>query len=581
MRRVKSGVFAAAQVATALSTITGATATTAGLFAAAGLVSIAHADARSVEQYWIMVAKDNSPLKAADGNIYYAVRVMKAGELLRVDGEAPGGWLRAEYPPGTKAYVKADEGSFDEGAKTVRLTKPSNLMAANVTGSRPWWPLLDKTAELPAGTVLGGAEVIKASDGTVEGFLVNAPAGSRGFIRSESIRRATPEEVAAHTAATTPPAPAPAVVATPAPTPTLAPAPSTPAPAAAPAVVSTPVATTATTPAAAPESSNPAISTSPAEAATIVMTNPPASTPTSSPSAAAPTATPAPTPAPKVEATVTGTETVTTTTTTTPAGSRPVTTTTVDSRPLMTQRIDDLNVLRDLFDRSMRSASAAPELDTVIAEFNRKIDSLGTGGVDGNIRTGLTQRVEALRLRKEVIETRSRLDNTGMINDRMSQIRVAMEQVQKQAIYTIVGRMLPSTVYDGQRGLPLMYRVETADQSSSRTIGYIVPREGMDLLSKVGKVVGILGEPRFDPALGLAIIAPLRIDELQVVGGQLVPVPDGSGVSPATPTGQPVVPLSPQVPPVTQPGQPQSGPGAVPAGQQPLATPGEQPEMDK
>lgn len=442
-----------------------------------GLAAGALADVKSVPARWVVVDKDGAHLKCSDANIYYPVAILSKGTMLKVDGEG-GGWLRAVYPEGLNAYVKAEEGLFDEAAKTVKLSKASKLMAANASGTTPWWYLLEN--DLPAGTVFQNASAVKAADGSVQGFLVPAPGASRGYIRTELTRKPTDEELAK----VQPPAPKPAET----------PSESTPAPK---------PSDTAAKPA----------ETTPAPASTEIVkvdSGPVGGTPQTTPSPAG-----------------------TTTTTTIVTQSKRVS-------PEVTKRIDDIAVLRDMFDRVLASADNESEVQTVISEFNRKIDALGTTGEDGRIRRALEDRRGALYLKQEIIETRRRISDPGNVDERLKQIRIAMESIEKQAIYTIVGRMLPSTVYDGKRGMPLMYRIESADISSTRTVGYVVPREGVDLLTKLGKVVGIVGDARFDGALNLNIVAPLRVDELRIVGGKFEVVPGSTSAVPgATPPATP------------------------------------------
>ncbi len=478
-----------------------------GVAACAALAGQAHADVKKVAPRTVVVAKDNSAMRCADGGHFYAVRMLKQGQVLRVDGEG-GGWLRVEYPEGTRAYVKQDEATFDAATKSVKLTRGSKLMAANEGGAAPWWYLLD--TDVPAGTMFNDVEPVKAGDGTVLGYLVAAPKQARGFVRAEQVRAASADEAAKVGGAT-----APATFA------------------------AKPVETVKADPkpletAAKPVDPNPP--TTPASGE-IVEIKPADGVPTK-----------------------TTTETTTVTMTNdraTPAPARP--------NLELTKRIDDMNVLRDMFDRAMQKAESESEIRTVVSEFNRKIDALPATGEDGKIRTALEQRRDALTFRMEVLETRVRLNAPDQLDEKMRSIRAAVEQANRQAVYTIVGRMLPSTVYDGKRGMALMYRIESVDISSTRTIGYVVPREGIDLLPTLGKVVGIIGDSRMDPALGLNIVAPTRVDELQVVGGRFEVVPTSSG-SP-TPNTTPPAPSLP------------AGPGAAakpvdpkPTGQ-PLATP--------
>lgn len=491
------GLVCSCTIRAARAALPGRVAVAPAVVALAGLGARAHADVKRVDPYYVVVAKPRENLRCADGPIYYPVGEVKAGDVLRVDGEGQG-WLRVEYLPGMKAYVPASEGTFDEGAKSVKLSKGSVLMAANATGARPWWTLLEKDAELPAGTTFAGATPVKTPDGTVEGYLVAAPPKARGFIRADATRKATPEESATYTGAT-PPKVASA---------------SPPSP---PAAAPPPAGTTA---AAKPD------------AARVVPVQPSGAEPT--------------------PAEIPGT-TVVMPSGRTPADAAPGTASaaagsTPGAAPEVTRRVDDLSLLREMFDRVVSGNQGEGELQTVISEFSRKIDSLGSSGDEGRMKAGLQQRVDALRLRMEIIQTRQRIDNLGNIDDRLRQIKVALEEVEKQAIYTIVGRMLPSSVYDGQRGMPLMYRVESADVSSTRTVGYVVPREGIDLMTKLGKVVGIVGEARFDPALNLNIVAPTRIDEFRLSPGgrlEVIPPEGSTGVTPATPSGQPIQPRGP------------------------------------
>ena len=466
------------------------------------------ADAKPVEPYFIAVTKDNVPMKAAAGNIYYPVRVLSTGEILRVDAE-DNGWLRVAYLPGTKAYVRVDEASFDEAAKTVKLTRPSKLMANNATAPRPWWPLLD--ADVPAGTTFANAEAVKGPDNAaIEGYLIPAPASARGYVRVEATRRATEAEVSKAGLSPTP---------TPAPTPAPPAAPATPTESAAPA---SPPATPA-----APADGTITMGTQPTPPTSPTQPSAPAAEPEPTPAVAA-AATPAPATAPPSTATSVRPPSLLT-----PAPVAPP----APIVPPVTSRVDDLQTLRGMFDRVITAGNEG-EMTTVIAEFNRSINALGDSPIDSQIRTALQQRRQALEARQQLFDLQRRLaNNDSQIVERTRQVSVAIEEAQKQAIYSVVGRMLPSTVYNGERGLPLMYRIESTDLSSTRTLGYVVPREGVELLTKMGKTVGIIGESKLDPALGVNIVAPRRVDVLEIVGGRLKVITDTQTTTTTTSVG--------------------------------------------
>lgn len=487
-------------LAASVACTTGLAPLTIGLAGASALVPSARADIRPAQPYVVVVTKP-SPLACGDGGIYYPVARLQPGTLLKIDGEG-GGWLRAVYPEGTRAFIKADEAAYDDAAKTLKLTKGSKLMAANESGVRPWQVLLDR--DLPAGTSFQNVTAVKGVDGSTEGYLVPAPAGARGYIKAELTRKATPEESAK-----------------------LIPPPAAPAP------------KPAETPAAKPTNTG----IVPPGATDIIEVKP------------APRPGDAATTAPSAPATGTGTATGAATTPVSPTS----TTTPPAVSPEVTKRIDDIALLRDMFDRVNRGSDNESEVQTVISEFNRKIDTLGSSGEDGRLRRALEDRRGALLLKQEIIETRRRLRDTSGVDERLRQVRIAIEDVEKQAVYTMVGRILPSTVYDGKRGMPLMYRVESADLSSTRTVGYVVPRDGVDLLTKMGKMAGIVGDAKFDSALGLNIVAPLRVDELRIVGSRFEVVPAGPAI-PAPGAGTQSVPA--QTPPHAPDSAP--APGSTP-----------------
>ncbi len=503
---------------------------------AVALSGIASADVKSVEPRMMIVTKDGAALRCDTGNIYYPVRVLKTGDIIKVDGEGSG-WVRAEYPAGTRAYVRADEANFDAASKTVRLIKASKLMAANDTGARPWWPLMDK--DVAAGTNFSPAEMVRAADGTTEGYLFPAPTGAHGYVKAEQVRNATPEEIAAKS--NTPAAPVIAAVKAPEAKPVDAkPAEVKPTETAAKSTDSKPAETMSvetkaveSKPAVAdakPIETKPAES-KPVEIKPVEISMKPAD---NKPVEAKPAETKPVDAKPAVEIV----EVKPVETKPAVAAPRAVASMPMVSKPQITRRIDDVSVLRDMFTSAMQPESDGAEISTVISEFNRTIDALPTSGDEGKIRAALVARLEALRMRQEVADARRSLNDNSGIDDRMRQVKLAVESAQKQAIYAIVGRMLPSNVYDGKRGMPMMYRVESADFSSTRTIGYVVPREGMDFLPVMGKIVGIVGESKMDPALGLNLVMPVRVDEMRVSAGKVEVVPNAIQMptAPAAPT---------------------------------------------
>lgn len=442
--RVLTAGAAAVAVATCLSVATVPAAAQEGI--------------KAVSPYVVVVTLDRAPMRCSNGvQLFYPVRELKAGELLRVNGEGPG-WLRVDYTPGMQAYVTASEVQADREGKTVKLTKPSRLLAMNAEGKRPWWPL-ELDADIPAGTVLKVVKAYSTPDGMVEGYYVEAPPKARGFVKPEHVRKATAEEAAKYAGAGAP-----------SPVPTAGagdgkPADSKPE---TPAVVPAP---TAANPA--PEGTPPGFN--PATPGGEQPANP---TTTTDATAPAPTTEVAPPAAPKKD--------------------------------------EEIEQIRTMFNKVMQSSGDA-ELPTVIGMFEQKMAKLGTSEADQQIKTALQQRLEALKLRQDIVNQLNAVKQYSEQQQmQIKQVTLLVEQAQKQAIYNIVGRIQPSTVYDGSRGMPLMYRVESADALSPRTVGYIVPTADMDLLTKIGKVCGVVGENRFDSSLQLNIVSPRRVDVLDV-----------------------------------------------------------------
>jgi hypothetical protein len=78
--------------------------------------------------------------------------------------------------------------------------------------------------------------------------------------------------------------------------------------------------------------------------------------------------------------------------------------------------------------------------------------------------------------------------------------------------YDVMGRLLASSVYDGQR-LPRLYRV--VDPTTQRTIAYVHGNGTINPATTVGQYVGIVGRSKFDRAVRLNILEVDRLDVLE------------------------------------------------------------------
>lgn len=526
----------------------------------------ATAQLREVQAYQAVVTTA-TPMRSGDSQRFYSVLDLKSGDVVTVDAESAE-WARIAYPPGGSAFIRADQAELGPTGQSVKLKVESKLLSVNpehgLSGS--WKSLLPDAAKPGAEFKL--IDVIKEKD-AVLGYRIAAPAEARGFVLARALRRATQAEIdAAKTlsAGTLPPA-----TSAPAPRNTAAPAGSTTArevPATMPtmgpngqpamttsisvapeerAATSTPPATSSnsaasTTPGSTPAASTPNTATPAAAipptatppaatgtpAASIDLTRPqqpagqtpPASTESSNPAVSstteitqstsgAATASAAGESAPAPAAGVNTDGTADTSRSTEPqadatsAGEMEV------ARPPLPSTAEDLE---PLFQAVRRQDVMNAEIDELLTQYETLIARRPVGD---RRRRVLEQRAEILRLMQDYRNERRTLEEANAaaraVTDDMSR-RFAQYDVQRQ--YAIVGVLTPSSVYDGTR-LPLMYRLQSIGGSVPRTLGYIKPREDLNLPSKIGVVVGVVGEQNVDSSLRLNVIDPVRVDPLR------------------------------------------------------------------
>lgn len=519
----------------------------------------------------VIVTAGEVPLRCGDSTLYYPVALVKSGDLLQVDGETAN-WLRVRYPAGVEAIVPADQ-LTDPVNNVGRLRVPSRLRAPNLNGGAKgsFYQLLQE--ELPANTELRVTRTIRADDGLPSYYVITPPADARAWISRDAVRRATPDEVAkaAVTAAATPaPAPAPAAtetaVAIPTPAPAAVPAPepavtATAAPAATTTTTTTNVSSTVTEISSTISTPAPATTTSSSTSAAAALPAP-APAPVNLPAASQPMPAPAPTvpaPAPVAPTTISttpppgeasipmtrpvdegkdgpvvspseigrtfvpgGTSTTTTTTTTTTTGALVPGSSTVEGLRL------NINQLAESFNRVMRQPLATAEFETALAQIETFRASLSSSARDQKLSAALGGYADALRLRMELRDAKrsseaslqgSTLTGTDLGN------RVI--ELERQRIYNVIGRLVRSTVYSGDR-VPLLYRVMSPEPGSARTLGYLLPDDKFDLPAKLEQVVGIIGQIRPEESLRTNLIVPSRVDVVSLA--PIVVSPDIPGV---------------------------------------------------
>lgn len=454
----------------------------------------------------VVVINDSTPLRPEDAEVYYPAALAKAGTVLRAD-MIKGDWVRVNYPPGSRAILPASDGALD--GSVVRLTRPSRLIAAHagMASLEGYMPLL--AGELPPGTALKYIEGGKLSDKSV--FVVAIPAEARAWVPRNLLRQATPEEAAK---LETPPAP-----------------PASPTPGAATAPAVTPPVPTPASPSSTPAA--PA-GTNPAAGPAAPVATAPATGPGAAPAGASPASPAAPGPSPALPGEPAAAGPSDTTPTAPPVPPPP---------PAKPAELVRAEALIEVFDR-LRAQPAGEnetEYNAALGEIRTFVATLSDTPRNRAIRRGLESRAAALELLAD--NARFRREQRERLSDLDRQRGAAGRQLAEldaQRVYAFIGRLVPSTVYDGQR-LPLMYRVQSPEPGSFRTLGYLLPNQ-LELGGKLGTVVGIQGESRFDDALRAVIITPTRVDVVS-----LSPLPGQSSPSPS-PAPTPAAPAAPAAP---------------------------------
>lgn len=163
--------------------------------------------------------------------------------------------------------------------------------------------------------------------------------------------------------------------------------------------------------------------------------------------------------------------------------------------------------------RSMSRTQLDEALPELLAEFNRTREAIGD---DESEARPLDQRIEWLNIRLKTRDQRRAITQALATADAQSvELNQKMNQWNNSRVYSLVGRLMLSGVYTGEH-LPLLYRVRAPDPVTGfdRTIGYVAPKDGQDLRPYLGRVVGVIGDPVRDQSLALPVLSPTKIDQM-------------------------------------------------------------------
>lgn len=439
---------------------------------------------RELEPRWAVVTQDGAALRAGDMDRFYKIDELEEGDLVRIDAQSDR-WARVVYPPTQTAFVPAAVAE-PAGETLVRLTVDDRLRAANMhIGIGGSWALVYEEP-LPAGTVLRLRETLFNERGDVIGYRVLPPSAEEagrpayGYVRLAQLRDATEPEIAAYLARIDP---ARAGSAEP--------------------DAASPSAPSQGEPAARPPAQQP-----PAGVDTSLLESPrpprPGDRPTQPPAvepAERPEAAPAGQPAAIEQGQPRAPQA--------PAQE-------AEPAPEETPALD----LEGL-EAEFASARRLPpeQLDEALDELRAEFVRAREQSDDPGVQRYADQRIAWIDLRIETRDSRRRLEQTlAQADERLAALSARVDQIRRQQDYRIVGRLVPSTVYDGER-LPLMYRIQSVGGPEGvRTLGYLRPGPGVELQDKIGEVVGVRGRTFFDDALRAVIVDPTDVDVLSPAG---------------------------------------------------------------
>ncbi len=157
---------------------------------------------------------------------------------------------------------------------------------------------------------------------------------------------------------------------------------------------------------------------------------------------------------------------------------------------------------------------AEEEIQPLIAEYLRFAGELTHGDSDLPVLKAVSTRIALLEVRLQLQQNLDELDKASAAADADAEaIGTKLALLDRTRPYKLVGRLTASALYNG-RTLPLMYRLQSVEGGSGRTLAYLVPNEGIDLNGRLGQIIGVTGDSRIDPALKLRIVHPTRIDTL-------------------------------------------------------------------
>ena len=512
----------------------------------------AAAQVEPIDPVWMVAARD-TPLRCGELSTFYEVATLDRGDVVRVDGRNSR-WARVIYPDDLFGFVRKEEAKDvslkGNGTGTLTIAELSSIKAPNrISGLSGSWKRVYPVGDLKSNTPIEIIGEALSKDGQMVGYRVKplqppaVDSPPHGFVQLAALRDATKDEIDAHVAslkASSGAAKPEKEAKTPSEQQSADDASSTPADAeqsdGESGDTESPIeadseagdagseSTPATNDTAEQAESGSAGETQPAPASTPseTSTTTPASSPASTPDDSLVDDMAIPTPeelaapdnaaAEQAESGSAGESA--------PEAASSVASGSNAQQPAVTPQRRDYLLWEELEAtltrvRRVGGSTLLDSLDELIAEYERSLANTDTPTVRG----ALSNRLEWLRLRKTARDQRLALE--AALRDAK---QITVDARRQQEIWRtarghdIVGRLVPSSIYDGTN-LPLMYRIVVEGEAGlTRTIGYVRDDSTLNVGGLVGSIVGVAGEARYDDALRLRIITPTAIDRFQATG---------------------------------------------------------------
>jgi len=188
--------------------------------------------------------------------------------------------------------------------------------------------------------------------------------------------------------------------------------------------------------------------------------------------------------------------------------------------------IDQLNRLEPAFQRVMRSEMEHGEFVDLMESYNGVAQQASINSEGERVRQYADAKIALLQIRADLQKARAEFESAETDSAAAEADLVKLAKLAAEARgYAVVGRLLTSAIYDGT-GLPRMFRVQSLERGTSRTVAYVLPNDGLALDSLTGKIVGVRGDSTTEAMPRIPVIRANAVDVLTLEPAQSAGVQD-------------------------------------------------------